>query len=324
MQSRTRGASWHVAAPQGSRLVNGALYACVSRGACTAPCGGSFGIHIPDPSGRAVCTICQTGRKLHIHLALYCRPNLFPGGGGGWHKASVFGCLPLAAPIGLSPLLILTLCGPQRVLVVSPGGGGGESGAGHGVGQGPVGGCVIKAERGICRFICPGVRTRARLRFEEGTLHSWTGGVGCPPVGLGCGGWWGGGGGAPKVRCGPATFAPAAPAFYTAFIASSVHRGTVCALVCGRRASSPRGKQGVCRGGGGGQQSTRLGRGLPPAPPLCPEDNKVPKKYSPDGGVRWIQHSLDTGVPRPAPHVRSPPPRDDGSPPTPGGGTVTK
>ena len=29
------------------------------------------------------------------------------GGGGGWHKASVLGCLPLAAPIGLSPLLIL-------------------------------------------------------------------------------------------------------------------------------------------------------------------------------------------------------------------------
>ena len=41
------------------------------------------------------------------------------GGGGGWHKASVFDCLPLAAPIGLSPLLILTLCGPERVLVVS-------------------------------------------------------------------------------------------------------------------------------------------------------------------------------------------------------------
>ena len=40
-------------------------------------------------------------------------------GGGGWHKASVFGCLPLAAPIGLSPLHILTLCGPERVLVVS-------------------------------------------------------------------------------------------------------------------------------------------------------------------------------------------------------------
>ena len=40
-------------------------------------------------------------------------------GGGVWHKASVSDCLPLAAPIGLSPLLILTLCGPERVLVVS-------------------------------------------------------------------------------------------------------------------------------------------------------------------------------------------------------------
>ena len=28
-------------------------------------------------------------------------------------------CLPLAAPIGPSPLHILTLCGPERVLVVS-------------------------------------------------------------------------------------------------------------------------------------------------------------------------------------------------------------
>ena len=41
------------------------------------------------------------------------------GGGGYWHKALVFGCLPLVAPIGLSPLLILTLCGSERVLVVS-------------------------------------------------------------------------------------------------------------------------------------------------------------------------------------------------------------
>ena len=40
-------------------------------------------------------------------------------GGGGWHKASASDCLPLAAPIGLSPLLILTLRGPERVLVVS-------------------------------------------------------------------------------------------------------------------------------------------------------------------------------------------------------------
>ena len=41
------------------------------------------------------------------------------GGGGGWHKTSVSDCLPLAAPIGLSPLLILTLCGPECGLVVS-------------------------------------------------------------------------------------------------------------------------------------------------------------------------------------------------------------
>ena len=41
------------------------------------------------------------------------------GGGGGWHKAWVSDYLPLAAPIGLSPLHILTLCGPERVLVVS-------------------------------------------------------------------------------------------------------------------------------------------------------------------------------------------------------------
>ena len=41
------------------------------------------------------------------------------GGGGGWHKASVSDCLPLAAPIGLSPLHILTLRGSERVLVVS-------------------------------------------------------------------------------------------------------------------------------------------------------------------------------------------------------------
>ena len=40
-------------------------------------------------------------------------------GWGVWHKASVSDCLPLAAPIGLSPLLVLTLCGSERVLVVS-------------------------------------------------------------------------------------------------------------------------------------------------------------------------------------------------------------
>ena len=41
------------------------------------------------------------------------------GGGGAWHEAVVLVCLPLAVPIGLSPLLILTLCGPERVLGVS-------------------------------------------------------------------------------------------------------------------------------------------------------------------------------------------------------------
>ena len=40
-------------------------------------------------------------------------------GWGGWHKAPVLGRLPSAVPIGLSPLFILTLCGPEHVLVVS-------------------------------------------------------------------------------------------------------------------------------------------------------------------------------------------------------------
>ena len=38
---------------------------------------------------------------------------------GGWHEPMVLVCLPLAAPIGLSPLHILTLCGSERVLAVS-------------------------------------------------------------------------------------------------------------------------------------------------------------------------------------------------------------
>ena len=41
------------------------------------------------------------------------------GGGGGWHEAMVLGWLPLAAPMGLSPPLILSLCGSECVLVVS-------------------------------------------------------------------------------------------------------------------------------------------------------------------------------------------------------------
>ena len=55
----------------------------------------------------------------HLHSALHQESVDKGGGGGGWHKASVFGCLPLAAPIGLSPLHTLTLCGSERVLVVS-------------------------------------------------------------------------------------------------------------------------------------------------------------------------------------------------------------
>ena len=41
------------------------------------------------------------------------------GGGGVGTRPRVSGCLPLAVPIGLSPLHILTLCGSERVLVVS-------------------------------------------------------------------------------------------------------------------------------------------------------------------------------------------------------------
>ena len=44
--------------------------------------------------------------------------------GGVEHKAMVLVCLPLMAPIGLSPLHILTLCGSERLLVVSTRGGG--------------------------------------------------------------------------------------------------------------------------------------------------------------------------------------------------------
>ena len=68
---------------------------------------------------------------LGLSFPLYF-PFFPPPGGGGWHKALVSGCLPLAAPIGLSlsPLLILTLCGSERVLVVCVGGGGGWGGGG--------------------------------------------------------------------------------------------------------------------------------------------------------------------------------------------------
>ena len=41
------------------------------------------------------------------------------GGGGGGGEAMVLVYFPLAALIGLSPLQILTLCGSERILVVS-------------------------------------------------------------------------------------------------------------------------------------------------------------------------------------------------------------
>ena len=56
---------------------------------------------------------CGTS-NLHSSQASFER-----GGGGVGHKASVSVCVPWAAPIGLSPRLILTPCGPERVLVVS-------------------------------------------------------------------------------------------------------------------------------------------------------------------------------------------------------------
>ena len=62
----------------------------------------------------------------HIHSSTDQKGKKFPnrtrgmvfGGGGGWHEAMVLVCLPLAAPIGLWPLYIPTLCGSKRVLVV--------------------------------------------------------------------------------------------------------------------------------------------------------------------------------------------------------------
>ena len=79
-------------------------------------------------------TLSATLHFVHSHAKPPHKTVTAAAGGGVWHKASVSDCLPLAAPIGLSPLLILTLCGPERVLVVSTepldeqeGGGGGQT-----------------------------------------------------------------------------------------------------------------------------------------------------------------------------------------------------
>ena len=67
---------------------------------------------------------CRIMRRSDTH-ACPCWPGgeggRSPGGGkgGGGHEAMVLVCLPLAAPIGLSPSHSLTLCGSERVLVVS-------------------------------------------------------------------------------------------------------------------------------------------------------------------------------------------------------------
>ena len=66
-----------------------------------------------------LCTVCDS----HLTSALnseqlqQAAAYRYPGGGGG-DEAMVLVCLPLAAPIGLSPLHILTLCGSEGILVV--------------------------------------------------------------------------------------------------------------------------------------------------------------------------------------------------------------
>ena len=69
---------------------------------------------------RASCFTLHPCALLHILKHSFAsRPLLRDTGGGGWHEAMVLVCLPLAAPIGLSPLHIPTHCGSKRVLVVS-------------------------------------------------------------------------------------------------------------------------------------------------------------------------------------------------------------
>ena len=78
--------------------------------------------------GRACRRARARAQEARVHGQGIAQQRVWVGGGGGvgtiglgggGHKASVSGCLHLAVPIGLSPLLILTLCGPERVLVVS-------------------------------------------------------------------------------------------------------------------------------------------------------------------------------------------------------------
>ena len=71
--------------------------------------------YIWDPKNSG--PMISSKRRFNAHPVLRQGPACARGR-GVWHRASV-SVLPLAAPIGLSPPLILTLCGPERVLVVS-------------------------------------------------------------------------------------------------------------------------------------------------------------------------------------------------------------
>ena len=62
------------------------------------------------------CTMCT--RPYYVSAIVWGRDGDSLGG-GGWHEAMVLVCLLLAAPFGLSPLYIPTLCRSERVLVVS-------------------------------------------------------------------------------------------------------------------------------------------------------------------------------------------------------------
>ena len=95
--------------------------------------GGSASVTIKGPAKvRVLRGVLWQAREWGLHGQPYIRtannhkrspPPPPPVGrawkGGVWHKAWVSDCLPLAAPLGLSPLLILTLWGSGRVLVVS-------------------------------------------------------------------------------------------------------------------------------------------------------------------------------------------------------------
>ena len=78
----------------------------------------SFLIHSWSPENMMM--IDQSFHPIrHLFLHLFQPPSRHGWRGGGWPRASVSDCLPLAVPIGLLPLLIVTPCGPERVLVVS-------------------------------------------------------------------------------------------------------------------------------------------------------------------------------------------------------------